>query len=170
MHTFRTIPRRRFLLLASAACTPFPASIARAVTEPLLIRVTHPGGSTGFTEQQFASLPQTALTTHTAWTAGPRRFDGVRLSALLEAAGLAQEDLSGRRLRLLALNDYEVSIPAEDCLIFNPLLARSMDGTPMERSGKGPLWLVYPRDDFPELIDQRYDHRWAWQLAAITLE
>lgn len=170
MHTFRTISRRRFLLFATAACTSFPVSFAGAATDALLIRVNYLGGRIDFTESQFANLPQSTLTTHTAWTAGPRRFDGVRLSALLEAAGLSEADLAGRKLRLRALNDYEVSIPAEDCHIFNPLLARSMDGTPMERSGKGPLWLVYPRDDFSELIDQRYDHRWAWQLAAITLD
>lgn len=160
------LSRRHLLTGAVAALTFAPA--ARAQSGPLL-RVESSSGVSSFTEESFAALPQSVLRTHTAWTEGPREFQGVALKDLLAAAGFDSAALQGRSLRLRALNEYEVAIPAEDCEIYNPLLARSMDGSPMLRSDKGPLWLVYPRDQFPELHDQRYDHRWAWQLAVITV-
>jgi len=164
--TITSLSRRRLLILA-AATLPFATS-ARARTRPLL-QVQSSSGETSFTEEDFAALPQSVLRTHTAWTKGQHEFRGVALKDLLQAAGFDAASLEGRRLRLRALNEYEVEIPAEDGRIYNPLLARSMDGTPMLRSDKGPLWLVYPRDQFPELHDQRFDHRWAWQLAVITV-
>ena len=34
---------------------------------------------------------------------------------------------------------------------------------------KGPLWIVFPRDDYPELNDPRVDLQWVWQLRAIEI-
>ncbi|RRH73228.1 hypothetical protein [Falsigemmobacter faecalis] len=166
MNTISAFSRRRLLILAAAGLAVPSATQARS---PLLLRVQSSQGETRFREEDFAALPQSQLRTHTAWTEGARLFEGVALKDLLAAAGFDEAALAGRRLRLRALNEYEVEIAAEDCAIFNPLLARSMDGSPMLRSDKGPLWLVYPRDDNPVLQDLRYDHRWAWQLAVIIV-
>ncbi len=44
-----------------------------------------------------------------------------------------------------------------------------MDGKRLTVRDKGPYWLVYPRDEFTELKDARFDHRWAWQLKEISI-
>ena len=33
----------------------------------------------------------------------------------------------------------------------------------------GPLRVIYPRDQFEELQDQRFDHRWVWMLREIVV-
>ncbi|MCI2394477.1 hypothetical protein [Aliiroseovarius sediminis] len=45
-----------------------------------------------------------------------------------------------------------------------------MDDKALERSDKGPLWIVYPRDAHKELQDIRYDYRWVWQLSELAVK
>jgi hypothetical protein len=40
----------------------------------------------------------------------------------------------------------------------------------MTMRDKGPLWIVYPRDDYSVLHDARYDSRWVWQLNKLHIE
>ena len=35
---------------------------------------------------------------------------------------------------------------------------------------KGPVWIVYPRDNHGVLADIRYDMRWVWQLVALHVQ
>jgi hypothetical protein len=67
------------------------------------------------------------------------------------------------------LNDYSADIPLSDFMNYDVILAWSMDGQPLTRRDKGPLWIIYPRDAVPELRDERYEHRWVWQLASLLL-
>lgn len=159
-----TMTRRA--LLALAFLTPV---WAQAQARPLLV-VEGPAGQTVLDEAAFAALAQKEITTHTAWTQGPHVFKGVLLRDVLAAAGYDQAALAGHELQLQALNDYVITVGTQDAFTYDSLVARSMDGTALERSDKGPLWLVYPRDDHEELKDQRFDHRWAWQLAKITID
>jgi hypothetical protein len=50
------------------------------------------------------------------------------------------------------------------------LLAYSMDGKALTARDKGPLWIVYPRDDYPEIKDPLLDSRWVWQLKEIDVK
>lgn len=121
------------------------------------------------TGEDFAGLPWTTLVTHTVWTEGPHRFEGVLLRDVLAAARIDTATLDGRSVEALALNDYQISIPATDAVDYDVLVARLMNGEPMTRRDKGPYWIVYPRDQNPELADSRYDHRWVWQLRELRL-
>ncbi len=71
--------------------------------------------------------------------------------------------------RATALNEYEIAIPASDAAEFGVLLAMSMDGKPLSRRDKGPIWIVYPRDGISRIQDERYDARWVWQLSKIEV-
>ncbi len=160
----------RCALLAVAFLTPLSAQAQeQAQARPVLV-VHGPAGQSAFDEAAFAALPQKDITTHTAWTQGPHVFTGVLLREVLAAAGYDQSALAGHQLQLQALNDYVITVGAQDAFDYDTLVARSMDGAALHRADKGPLWLVYPRDDHEELKDQRFDHRWAWQLAKITID
>lgn len=162
------LTRRAFGAVLIAVALAMPTDPVQASDMPLLV-IEADGHSQSFDEPGFAALPQSQIVTHTAWTEGSHRFEGVMLRDLLAAAGLEQAQLAGKSLKLVALNEYAVTIGAEDAFDFDSLVARNMDGMAMTRAGKGPLWLVYPRDDDPKLQDQRFDHRWAWQLMKITV-
>lgn len=64
--------------------------------------------------------------------------------------------------------DYFVDIPASDFRRYNAILAMEADGTRLSRRDKGPLWLMYPLTDHPELQgDPVYITRLIWQLVRI---
>jgi hypothetical protein len=72
-------------------------------------------------------------------------------------------------LRLRALNDYRVDVPWDDAQRNDPIVARLLDGEPMAVRDKGPLFLIYPFDDRPELRSAVYYSRSAWQLRTIEV-
>jgi len=69
-----------------------------------------------------------------------------------------------------AANDYSVEIPVSDFLDYDVILAITMDGERLTLRDKGPLWIVYPRDDHPELSSPLINSRWIWQLVALELK
>lgn len=135
-----------------------------------LIIVDAGGHEYRLTEQAFNALPGATIVTHTAWTEGAREFTGVLVRDVLSAAGIERPADAAGSVEALALNDYRVLIPMTDFYDYDVLIAREMDGTPMTRRGKGPYWIVYPRDDFPELAESQYDHRWTWQLWQLRVQ
>lgn len=104
------------------------------------------------------------METTTVVTDGVKRFDGFLMRDLLAYVGA-----DGGTVTAIALNDYVIDIPMEDFSRFDVLVATSMDGTRLLPSDKGPLWIVYPRDDHQELQDIRYDYRWVWQLIELDV-
>lgn len=123
------------------------------------ISKTNRGNLAVFDDDMLGALPGTRLETTTVVTDGVRRFDGFLMRDLLAYVGA-----DGGTVTAIALNDYVIDIPMEDFSRFDVLVATSMDGTRLLPSDKGPLWIVYPRDDHQELQDIRYDYRWVWQL------
>ena len=57
-----------------------------------------------------------------------------------------------------------VEIPIEDCRRYPVVLALTRDGRDLQRRDKGPIWVVYPRDDHAELRSEQINTRWVWQL------
>ena len=118
-----------------------------------------------FDEQMLQALPSSTLHTHTVVTDGLNRFDGIRLRDLLDYVGAR-----GVTVQATALNHYAVDIPLQDFYDFDVLLATSMNGQRLRTHDKGPIWIVYPRDQHRKLQDIRYDYRWVWQLHRLTVQ
>ncbi|MBL4917413.1 molybdopterin-dependent oxidoreductase [Tabrizicola sp. DMG-N-6] len=135
-----------------------------------MLKITAPDGTvTELDEEGFARLPWHEVTTHTRWTDGPQQFRGPLLRDVLELAGAGEGVLQGRELRMTAMNEFQVDIPASDAWDFRPILAREMNGRTMRIRDKGPIWLIYPRDDIAALQNPVIDERWIWQLVDITV-
>jgi hypothetical protein len=49
------------------------------------------------------------------------------------------------------------------------LLAFKMDGRDLELRDKGPIWIVYPRDQYEELNNSMVDKNWVWQLSELEI-
>ena len=99
------------------------------------------------------------LATSTAWTEGRTEFEGVLARDLLDAVGA-----EGSGVLATALNDYSVAIPLDELRRYPVLLALKMNGQYLKIMDKGPVWIVYPRDQYRELQDSLTDKRWVWQL------
>ena len=126
--------------------------------------VTNGAGVADFDMTMLEALPQRNISTRTPWYDGPRKFTGPLLRDVLKAAGA-----QGSGLRAIALNDYKVDIPVDDALKFDVVLARLLDDKPMPVREKGPLFIIYPFDDKPELRVPQYFSRCAWQLGTIEI-
>jgi hypothetical protein len=112
----------------------------------------------------FATLPQHSFTTGTIWTEGTATYSGVLLRDLLAAVGA-----TGGTVKLTALNDYEISMPAAEAREDGPLLANLAGGQPMPVRDKGPVWLIYPYDGVAGYRTEQTYARSIWQLNRIEI-
>ena len=109
-------------------------------------------------------LPLQSFSTRTPWYSTPRKFTGVRLRDLLAAAGA-----QGQVVRAIALNDYKVDIPIEDAASSDVMVAWLLDDKPMPVREKGPLVIIYPFDDRPDLRTAVHYGRAVWQLRLLEI-
>ncbi len=146
------------LMLAVAPATAGP-------DEPVL-RITGriADGAAAFDLDALRALPATTLETSTVVTDGTHRFTGVLMRDFLDRL-----EAQGDHVTASALNDYAVDIPLADFRDYDVIIAYRMDGAALDRADKGPLWIVYPRDDHAALQDIRYDYRWVWQLSRLDV-
>ena len=110
------------------------------------------------------SLPPATVVTETPWSTGPQRFEGTRLSALLDAVGAA-----GYRVRALGIDDYAAELDPDEIERYPVIVAWRHDGAPMTVRTLGPLRIVYPFDDHPELANASGESRSVWQLVRLTV-
>jgi hypothetical protein len=158
--------RRRIARLAIAL--PFLASrpLLAQSADPVILTVEGrlPGGPRDFTLAELEALGTRTLRTATPWTKGLQEFSGVPLLRLLQAvAGAAAP------MRAEALNRYATALDAEDATRRDALLATRRDGHPMRVRDRGPLWLVFPWSERPELDRPEVHERSIWQLRRLTL-
>lgn len=158
------------VVAAFSVLLPPHAAMPAQRPEILLIvtgRIDHSwasGGGAKFDRQALEALPQHQIRTSTPWTDGISTFEGPLLCDLLERLGA-----QGSILRARALNDYVIDIPIEDCERYPVILALKRDGQELIRRDKGPVWIVYPRDEFPELQLETINARWVWQLIELEV-
>lgn len=126
---------------------------------------TNIDNSAQFDALMLSSLNSYTLATETSVSDGVSYFEGFLLRDLLEWVGA-----EGEQVIATALNDYIVEIPLNDFYQYDVLAATHMNSEALTPRDKGPLWIVYPRNDHPELQDIRYDYRWVWQLNGLTVE
>ena len=123
--------------------------------------VTNDGDMALFDLGMLEKLGLKTVKTSTVWTdGGARAFEGVLARDVMAAVDAP----NAKTVMARALNDYAVEIPVADFYRYDVIFAMRMDGQQLTARDKGPLWVVYPRDDNPELQDERIDQRWAWQV------
>lgn len=121
-------------------------------------------GEAVFDRAMLERLPQHRIVTGTPWAQGQRAYEGPWLRDVLAAAGA-----TGQRLSVRALNDYSAVVPRSDADGLELMLALKVDGQPIRTRDKGPLLLMYPFDQRPDLRNQVYYGRAVWQVASIAV-
>ncbi|WP_137180232.1 molybdopterin-dependent oxidoreductase [Roseomonas sp. AR75] len=165
--------RRRFLLLPLLAAAPsvLAQQSPEAPTQPRgreILRVTGriaaPDGAR-FDLAALEALGRADLVTRTVWTGTtPQSFAGVRLETLLAHVGA-----QGGTLRLVALNDYAVTAPLAELVQQGAFLATRQDDQPLRIRDRGPVWMIFPWSQRPELDVPTVRERAIWQLRTITI-
>ncbi|WP_144108021.1 molybdopterin-dependent oxidoreductase [Paraburkholderia sp. BCC1886] len=118
-----------------------------------------------FGEAELLALPVHSITTATTWT--PRStFTGPLLDDILKTVGAR-----GSEIEVRTLDDYTYTIPVSDGARYGVVMAYSMNGQRLKISDFGPLFLIYPRDAFPdELVGTVGDSKFVWQIKALIVK
>ena len=156
-----SITRQDQILLAQSTIAPPQGPVLLTISGA--ITNTNGEGVAKLDREMLLSLGLHELKTTTSWTDGVKTFRGVLASDVMEYVGVY-----GTKVTATALNDYVVEIPVSDFEKYGVVFALWMDGEQLTRRNKGPIWPVYPRDDFPELMNRSSDKKWIWQL--VTME
>lgn len=128
------------------------------------IGATNADGAMRYDLAMLDALGLTELVTRTPWTEGDTRFEGVLLRDVM-----ADVQARGTEADAIALNDYTVTIPLLDAEMYDVILATRADGEVLTVRNRGPLWVVYPWNEEPELQNEIYYSRSIWQLKTLEI-
>lgn len=158
-----------FLTAAWPAADGLEGSLAPPKGEVLLTvtgeitRTNAPDGAR-LDRAALESLGLETLQTSTPWTDGAPVFKGVMVSAVLDLV-----HAKGDRVQAVAANDYSYDMPISDFTDYPVLLAIEMNGQRLKRRDKGPIWMVYPIDQFDALKSRVTERKMVWQLKELRV-
>jgi len=173
----RRIAQRTVLLLAllhgpgagsladdATAVLPPPEGPVLLVIRGAIAR-TNVDDEARFDRAMLHRLPRTGFETATPWSTAPSHtFEGVRLSVLLDLVGA-----SGTRFEAIGADDYAITFEGVDLERYPVILADTQDGMPLTLRRLGPLRIMFPFDDYPELLNQGNDALSVWQLEVMEI-
>ncbi len=120
------------------------------------------GDKAKFDREMLGAIAPAETHTHTPWHPDCGRYEGPLLREVLAAAGVRSD-----RVRVRALNDFEAEIPLSDLHDYDVILAMKRNGSPMRIREFGPLFVLYPFDDHPELLNETVRFRSVWHVVHI---
>lgn len=158
------------LALSSIAVAAQAGSLPQPKSEVILsitgkIANTNGPGRADFDREMLVALGMAEIKTTHSWADKATTFEGVPFAKVLEAVGA-----SGTKLRAVAINNYAIELEAAELRKYPVILAMKADGQELRRRDRGPLWVVYPRDSFPELKDEKHNFKWIWQLRSLEVQ
>ncbi len=133
--------------------------------EPALTMVNH-DKTVELSIDDLAAMPQTTVVTENEFSDGKVSYRGPLVRDVLARGGLGTVD----SVKMTAANDYYVDIPTSDFREYDVIFAMEANGERLSRREKGPLWLMYPMSDHPELKDPLYTRRLIWQVVRIEAQ
>ncbi len=148
------------LLFMAMMATEAPA---RQVDDKTVLSVVTPAGSRHYTLAELEAAGLKKVTTRTFWPADDGSYQGPLLADVLKLAGLD----GAAAVRVSARDGFSQVIPRADWTRWPILLATRRDNQPLSPRNKGPLRIIYPRDQDPVLEDTIYRLRWVWLVNSI---
>ena len=146
------------------------ADTLEAPTGPVLLSVsgaidtTNVANKARFDRAMLTALGTSSVTTKTPWSDRVSVYEGVLAETVLKRLGA-----EGHKVVAVALNDYKVEIPLSDFAKHGVLLAMRRDGKNLSIRDKGPIFVIYPFDDNPELWNEQIFSRCIWQLSRLEI-
>lgn len=111
---------------------------------------------------KLMAMPATEIYTSTPWTDGVQKFKGVPFDALFEAYGISSDIV-----RVSALNDYNVMVPASVLREDGAILAYHLNDAEMSVREKGPFWVIFPYDADVRFQTDTYWSYSVWQVKSV---
>lgn len=112
------------------------------------------------------SLPTAEFTTTTPWSGDDLlTFRGVRIDALLEAVGADPM----ATFTANALDKYSAVFGGVDVVRYPVIIAYEENGSSISVRQLGPLRIMFPFDDYPELLNTGNHTMSVWQLIEMVV-
>lgn len=140
-------------------------ALSSLAQEPILLSIEAAGEQHRLSRADLAAYPQFDIRTETPYTDGVQTFTGPSLKAVFDRLNLNVETF-----RMRALNDYVVDTSLAELANIDPILAIERNGQPMAVREKGPIWLMLPLSDRPELDNPAHHRLLIWQLHRIEVD
>ncbi len=118
-----------------------------------------------FDIEMLENFPVTTFKTSNDWVEGITEFTGVRVSELLQSVGA-----SSYSFRALALDRYHFDVSGIDFDKIPAIIAYKKNGKFMRVRELGPLWIMFPFDEYPETDTEQHRNASVWQLAEIKVK
>ncbi|EGU43426.1 hypothetical protein VII00023_16380 [Vibrio ichthyoenteri ATCC 700023] len=103
--------------------------------------------------------------TQLPWFEDVRQFTGIPVAKIVERYG----NQNTFAVTFSALNDYSATTTIEDINNFDPIIAISINNQPIRVRHKGPYWMVFNLDKYPEINNTTYHSQMVWQIDEIVI-
>jgi hypothetical protein len=163
MPMFRWFGRALAATLLLVAAQTAPAALAQDGN--LIVAGKVPGGTVTLSPAQLQGLPQHELTEQPMSFPSAGRFRGPLLADVLKLAGAD----TGAAM-LTALDDYKVTITADEMASHNPILALELDGVTLAGHDFGPYFVMWPFKEKPEIDNEAFQAKAIWQVIRIDMQ
>lgn len=120
-------------------------------------------GTASYDQKALEAYGTFAMTTVTPWRPEAAEFVGIRLNDLLADHGLE----TAEAIRVVAENDYAITIPRDVWTEHDVLVATRVDGRGHSRRARGPIQFVYNMSADPDLGAETFQKHWVWMAARI---
>ena len=150
---------------AVAACNiPAPSGDVILVVDGM-INACNQTMEVHFDRAMLDALPQHTIKTENPWEEGQVTYEGVLLRDLMDHV-----KADGKVAMVAALNDYRAEIPVQDFATYDIILASKRNGVELPVRDKGPLFVVFPFVDNPDLKTEARYAQSVWQVNRISVK
>jgi hypothetical protein len=134
---------------------------------PLSIQMTNGKFVTLTYEQMTQDLPSNSFKTKLPWYKEPKTYTGVLVTDLLRYLDEQNDDVDS--VSFVALNDYAANSKMEYILKYEPIISYKKNNKRMKIRNKGPYWLVFNVDKYPEIDNDIFYTQMVWQIDEIII-
>jgi hypothetical protein len=131
-----------------------------ALSSDLIVRTSDEQSYTITHAELVQNLQETTFTTHLPWLDQANEFSGFAVTDLLKH--LKIDDTFA--VSFIALNDYTASSKIDDLIKYKPIIAYKQNGKKMKVRDKGPYWLIFNLDQYPEIDKAEFHSQMVWQI------
>ncbi len=114
--------------------------------------------------ETLSALEATTFTTSAPWTDKPTEYTGVRVSTFLDSIGALSTTF-----KAIAGNEYQYVLSDIDFDKYPIIIAYQKDGEILNARTLGPFLIMFPFDDFPELLNEKNKAASVWQLTELEI-
>lgn len=122
------------------------------------------GETIKITRQDLEALPSHKIVTSTNFTK-KSEFLGVKFKEILN-----RYKITATTVRAFAYDNYSFTLPINELLDYEVILAYKKDGEYMALSDLGPFSIIYPRDSYPNLNLLSINAKTVWQIKILEFK